>query len=39
MDRMARLPNSMVVSCELKLNIEELKDRIWDMCAVRLRRR
>jgi len=35
MDRMARLPNSMVVSCELKLNIEELKDRIWDMLELK----
>lgn len=29
-DRLAREPNTVVVSCELGLNLEYLKDRIWE---------
>ncbi|PWN38700.1 developmentally regulated GTP-binding protein [Ceraceosorus guamensis] len=30
MDKLARRPHSIVVSCELRLNLERLKDRIWN---------
>lgn len=30
LDRLAREPNTVVVSCEANLNLEHLKDRIWE---------
>lgn len=30
MDRLARQPNSIVISCGLKLNLDYLLDQIWE---------
>lgn len=33
-DEIARWPNSIPISCSLKLNLEGLLERIWDMMAL-----
>ncbi|CAD5123302.1 DgyrCDS11659 [Dimorphilus gyrociliatus] len=33
-DRLARQPNSVVVSCNLKLNLDYLVERVWDYLAL-----
>ena len=34
MDKLARQPNSIVISCELNLNIDFLIQTIWDYLAL-----
>jgi len=34
LDKLAREPNTVMVSCEANLNLEHLKDRIWDALAL-----
>lgn len=29
-DRLARMPNTVVISCEMDLNLDTLKSRIWE---------
>lgn len=41
-DRLARMPHSCVISCELNLNLDELKRKIWDhleICRIYTKKR
>lgn len=33
-DKLARQPNSVVVSCNMKLNLDYMLERIWDYLAL-----